>query len=65
MTDMYLGWWNNFVLILAIFNSFAVPVEMTVYPELTGHSWYFISDVIINILFIIDILVQFNTSIYN
>ena len=60
-----MNWWNNFVLLLAIFNSFAVPVEMTVYEKLTEVKWYYATDVIINILFIIDIIVQFNTSFYN
>ena len=58
-------WWNNFVLILAIFNSFAVPVEMTVYQELANIQWYNFIDLFVNFLFIIDIGVQFNTSFYN
>ena len=32
---------------------------------MTELNWYLTADIIINILFIIDILVQFNTSFYN
>ena len=57
--------WNNFVLILAIFNSFSVPVEMTVYKQLAEMSEYIYIDLAINAIFIIDIFVQFNTGFYN
>ena len=52
-------------MILAIFNSFAVPVEMTVYQQLQYMTWYLIIDLSINFFFIIDIGVCFNTSYYN
>ena len=64
-SNMYLNYWNNSVLILAIFNSFAVPIEMTVYTQLSSISWYSWLDIFINFLFFIDIIAQFNTGFYD
>ena len=64
-SNRYLNYWNNVVLILAIFNSFAVPIEMTVYTQLSIITWYTVSDYIINFLFFIDIIIQFNTGYYD
>ena len=64
-SNMYLNYWNNSVLILAIFNSFAVPIEMTVYTQLSSISWYSWLDIFINFLFFIDIITQFNTGFYD
>ena len=64
-SNMYLSYWNNSVLILAIFNSFAVPIEMTVYTQLSSISWYSWLDIFINFLFFIDIITQFNTGFYD
>lgn len=64
-SNLFLNYWNNTVLILAIFNSFAVPIEMTVYTQLSDIMWYSVSDIFINFLFFIDILIQFNTGFYD
>ena len=64
-SNRYLNYWNNVVLVLAIFNSFAVPIEMTVYTQLSAITWYWVSDYIINFLFFIDIIIQFNTGYYD
>jgi len=56
--------WDLLILILAIFNSFAVPLEYVV-VSLNQNSSYSTIDAIINFLFIIDILVGFRTTYFD
>ena len=49
---------------MAIFNSFAVPLEYVV-TELIEQPSYQIIDLIINILFIFDIIIGFRTTYFN
>lgn len=52
--------WDVFVVFLAIFNSFAVPMEF-VFKDLTNNTSYNALDTIITFIFIADIIVAFNT----
>lgn len=56
--------WDLLILIMAIFNSFAVPLEYVV-TELVENSTYQAVDLVINILFIFDIIVGFRTTFFN
>ena len=56
--------WDLLILIMAIFNSFAVPLEYVV-TELIEQPSYQIIDLIINILFIFDIIIGFRTTYFN
>ena len=49
-----------FIVLLAIFNSFAVPMEF-VFTDLADDPTYELVDLIITLLFMIDIVVAFNT----
>lgn len=48
---------------MAIFNAFAVPLEFVM--DLSSNEAYRIVDLIINILFLIDIVISFRTSYFN
>ena len=63
--DYYKILWDNSVLVLAVINAFAVPVELSVYQELSDLMWYIIIDLIINFVFLVDVLIFFNTSYLN
>lgn len=53
--------WDVFVVVLAIFNSFAVPLEF-VLTDFADNPKYEICDGIITVIFMIDIIVAFNTE---
>jgi hypothetical protein len=42
-----------------------VPIELTVYPPLADYTPYVIVDLIINLFFIVDIFIQFNSGFYD
>ena len=63
--DKFKVLWDNSVLILAVVNAFAVPVELSVYQDLSSIGWYKTIDLIINAVFMVDIAICFNTSFYN
>ena len=56
--------WDLLILVMAIFNSFAVPLEyvITELPENPGYQYL---DLIINILFIFDIGIGFRTTYFD
>ena len=57
--------WDNSVLILAIVNAFAVPVELSIYEDLSNIPSYQNLDLLINIVFMVDLAICFNTAYYN
>ena len=63
--DIWKIWWDNSVLILAVINAFAVPVELSVYQELSNIQIYVTIDLIINVIFLIDLVIAFNTAYFN
>ena len=56
--------WDGFILLLAIFNSFAVPLEYVV-TDLETSLTYGLIDLGINILFLIDIALGFRTTYFD
>lgn len=56
--------WDGLILLMAIFNSFAVPVEYVI-TDLTEVQAYQIIDLIINIMFLFDIVIGFRTTYFD
>ena len=56
--------WDLLILLMAIFNSFAVPLEYVI-TELEENSSYQMIDLFINILFIFDIIIGFRTTYFD
>ena len=56
--------WDGFILLLAIFNSFAVPLEYVV-TDLETSASYSAIDLAINVLFLIDIVLGFRTTFFD
>lgn len=54
--------WDYIVMLLAITNCFMVPVELAVELDWVKETWYKTLNVIIDIIFIIDIIVNFSTT---
>lgn len=59
--------WDFFILLLAIFNSFQVPLIISFYKHDDSYrnSYWFILDMLIDISFLIDIVLVFLTSFAN
>jgi uncharacterized membrane protein len=53
------------VLVLAVVNAFAVPVELSIYEDLSENQFYAQLDLVINVVFMIDLAICFNTAYYN
>lgn len=56
--------WDGVILVAAIFNSFAVPLEYVI-TELETNSDYQLIDLIINFLFLVDIVIGFRTTFFD
>ena len=56
--------WDLLILVMAIFNSFAVPLEYVV-VELGQNESYQMIDLAINIFFIFDIIIGFRTTYFD
>ena len=56
--------WDGVILVAAIFNSFAVPLEYVI-TELESNSDYQTLDLIINLMFFVDIILGFRTTFFD
>ena len=57
------GRWDYFIIVLAILNCFLVPLEIAVELEYTKTVGYIVSSAFFDIMFFVDIIVSFNTTI--
>ena len=61
--NIWLHRWDYVVMVLACVNCFMVPVEIAVAEDFAGsQTWYSIANIMIDIVFILDLLVNMNTS---
>ena len=58
-------WWDVMVLILAIFICYLLPVDLAFKPAFGEHEWYHVIEIVIEVIFAIDVLVHFDTSVYD
>ncbi len=58
-------WWDVLVLCLAIFICYLLPVEVAFEPSFGHTIWWKAVEYFIEVVFAIDVLVHFNTSLYN
>mmetsp|Transcript_26915 Transcript_26915/g.41030 ORF Transcript_26915/g.41030 Transcript_26915/m.41030 type:complete len:148 (-) Transcript_26915:1745-2188(-) len=63
--DFRKTYWELFVIILALYNSFGIPFELSFEPELLKTTIFSILNNCIDITFFIDILLQFRTTFYH
>ena len=55
--------WDYIIMIIACVNCFMVPVEIAVAGDFVGsHTWYSVTNILIDIVFILDLLVNCNTT---
>lgn len=57
--------WDYFVLVLALYNSFTIPLEQAYSPNFLKSSFSSMLDVLIDVLFLVDIILMFFTSYIN
>jgi hypothetical protein len=58
-------WWDGFVLAVAIFNAVSIPIAIAFQPMWSQRQPYVAIDLCTNGIFIIDILIVFNTAYYD
>jgi predicted MPP superfamily phosphohydrolase len=58
-------YWDIIILILAIFNSFLIPFEQAFLPVLQKNATLIIVDTGVEIMFLLDIIFCFFTSVLN
>ena len=55
--------WDGFVIVLAVYNSFQIPFNQAFVPYFFETSFFNFVDLIIDTVFLIDIILMFFTSI--
>lgn len=58
-------WWDVFILLWAIFICYILPIDIAFSPFWGDSTWNVAVTLVVNILFAIDILFNFNTTIYD
>lgn len=54
--------WDKFILILAIQNSFIIPIDLCFQPEFTHGEGFVLFDTIVDLIFMFDMVLMFFTS---
>lgn len=57
--------WELFVIVLALYNSFCIPFELSFAPLVMEGTEFFILNSVIDLLFGVDIFVSFRTTFYH
>lgn len=57
--------WELFVIVLALYNSFFIPFELSFQPPLLAGAHFFLLNTFIDFLFGVDIFVSFRTTFYH
>ncbi len=63
--DPYKFWWDVMVLCMAIFICYLLPVYLAFEPPFGHSTWWHAVEYFIEVVFAIDVLVHFNTSLYD
>ena len=63
--DPYKFWWDVMVLCLAIVICYLLPVYLAFKPSFGHSTWWYAVEYGIEVIFGIDVLVHFNTSLYD
>ena len=54
--------WDHLIMLLAVINCFMVPVELAVELDWVKELWYEAVNVVVDVIFILDIFVNFSTT---
>lgn len=57
--------WELFVIVLALYNSFFIPFELSFQPPILAGAEFFVLNSIIDFLFGVDIFISFRTTFYH
>ena len=57
-------WWDYFIMVIATWNAFALPVELSLEPEALRTKYNAAANVAIDICFFFDIIIIFRTAIF-
>lgn len=54
--------WDLFIMIMAVWNCIAIPLDFAFSPAVAGEAWWKFIDTVIDVIFVVDILVTFRTT---
>ena len=57
--------WDIFIIIIAIYNCFQIPIEIAYEPPEMESTGFFVLNTIIDMCFLLDILIHFRTTFYD
>ena len=57
--------WDVIIIVLAVYNSFQIPFEISFEPEEMKSTKFFVLNTLIDLMFGIDIVVNFRTTYYD
>jgi len=57
--------WELFVIVLALYNSFGIPFELSFKPEIMSGVNFLLLNTFIDLMFALDIFIQFRTTYYH
>ena len=63
--DNYKFWWDCVILVMAIVICFLLPVSITFKPLILTSDGFHYFEYTVEAFFIMDVLIHFNTSIYD
>jgi hypothetical protein len=58
-------YWELFIIALAIYNSFQIPIEIAYHPVSMESAGFTLLNTLIDMCFLADIIVQFRTTFYD
>ena len=60
--DVWRLWWDLFIMVLAVYNWFAIPIQVSFDPPGMENTFIIVLNSIIDLLFAVDIFVMFRTT---
>jgi hypothetical protein len=58
-------YWEVIIILLAIYNSFSIPIEIAFQPAFMEGAVFYVINTIIDVMFLADIVVNFRTTYYD
>lgn len=62
VSSSYRLWWDILVILLAIYNSFTIPLQLAFNPAALSSPFLLSFDTVVDLLFMLDVFVNFRTT---
>ena len=65
ITDPKKVYWDLYIIFLALYNAFSIPIEVSFEPEAMSGAGFTAINWIVDFCFLLDIIITFRTSYFN